>query len=191
MDGPLLWFVNRGTGFSLLVLLTGAVLLGILSTGGTPARRLPVFVTQSLHRNLSLLSVLMLLVHVASAVADRYVDIRWWQALSPVGATYRPLWLGLGTVALDLILLVTLTSVLRVRIPQRLWRAVHLLSYAAWASAVVHGLGIGTDTGEAWARWLTWTCVGLVSLALLGRLVATRRGRGARGSASRRPAVLR
>ncbi len=184
MDGPLLWFLNRGTGFTLMVLLTATVLLGILATRGSAGGRMPRFVTQSLHRNLGLLAVLMLLAHVTSAVADEYVDIRWWQALSPVGATYRPLWLGLGTLALDLMVLVTLTSLLRPRIGHRLWLVVHLGSYAAWAVAVAHGLGIGTDSSQPWAQWLTWTCVGLVALAGLGRAVAVgtarRRGRASR-----------
>ena len=189
MDGPLLWFLNRGTGFTLMVLLTATVLLGILATRGAAGGRMPRFATQSLHRNLGLLSVLMLLAHVTSAVADEYVDIRWWQALSPLGATYRPLWLGLGTLALDLMVLVTLTSLLRPRIGHRLWLVVHLGSYAAWAAAVAHGLGIGTDSSQPWALWLTWACVGLVVLAGLGRAVTVGTARR-RARASRTPGPL-
>ena len=72
----------------------------------------------------------MLVAHVVTAVVDKYVDIRWWQALVPVGATYEPLWLGLGTLSLDLVAAVTVTSLLRTRLGHRSWRTVHLLLVA-------------------------------------------------------------
>lgn len=171
-DGPFLWFLNRSTGVVLLVLLTATLVLGVLSWRGRAGRALPAFVPQQLHRNLALLSVVALGVHVASAVVDSYVDIRWWQVLVPVGATYQPLWLGLGALSLDVIAVVVLTSLLRNRLGLRLWRAIHVLSWFAWGSAVVHGVGIGTDVraGTGWALWPTVACCAAVVLALLARL---------------------
>jgi predicted ferric reductase len=179
MDGPLLWFLNRSTGFVLLGLLTLSVLLGILAvgaTGGRAGQGLPRFISQSLHRNVALLSVVLLIAHVATAVADTFVDIRWWQALIPFGASYEPLWLGLGTFSLDLMVAVVVTSLVRTRMSPRSWRVVHLLSYVAWGVAVVHGVGIGTDMtkDQAWGLLMTATCVLLVLLAAgwrVGRLV--------------------
>ncbi|MGC4110801.1 MAG: ferric reductase-like transmembrane domain-containing protein [Nocardioides sp.] len=170
--GPLLWYLNRSTGLVVLALLTLSVLLGIASTGGG-GRLLPRFVGQALHRNLALWSVVLLVLHVATAVADTYVDIRWWQALVPwVAATYMPLWLGIGTVSLDLLVLVVVTSVLRVRMRYGSWRLVHLLSYAAWGVAVAHGLGIGTDLRTpGWERAAVWAGVVLVVAVGLVRLV--------------------
>ncbi|GAA3802575.1 ferric reductase-like transmembrane domain-containing protein [Nocardioides panacisoli] len=171
-DGPLLWYLNRGTGVVLLVLLTVSVVLGVLAMGGRPGRGVPRFVTQTFHRNLALLSVLMLLAHVASAVIDTYVDIRWWQALVPYGATYRPLWLGLGTLSLDVIVVVVLTSLLRTRLGHRSWRAVHLLAWAAWALSVAHAIGIGTDLAhpDGLAVLPTAVCVGAVGVAAVARI---------------------
>lgn len=173
MEGPILWFANRGTGVVLLVLLTTSVLLGILATRGVAGRRVPRFVTQSVHRNLSLLAIVLLVVHVVTAVADEYVDIRWWQALVPVGATYEPFWLGLGTLALDVLVLVALTSVVRHRLPHLLWRRVHLAAYAAWVLALAHGIGIGTDSAAPWMLWPTVASVAAVATALAGRTLAT------------------
>lgn len=172
MDGPLLWFANRGTGVVVLLLLTVTSGLGVLSTHGGVGRRWPRFLTQSLHRNVSLLAAATLAVHVTTAVVDEYVDIRWWQAFIPVGATYMPLWLGLGTVALDLTLAVLLTSLLRHRMAHRPWRAVHTLAYASWAFAVAHGLGIGTDASTPWGRWVSLACAAAVICAAAGRVVA-------------------
>lgn len=166
IHGPLLWYLNRGTGFGLLGLFTATTVLGILATGGRTGRRIPRFVTQSLHRNLALLSVAMLGAHITTAVADSYVDIRWWQALVPyVGSTYLPLWLGLGTLALDLVLAVVVTSLLRTRLSHRTWRGVHLLAYAGWGAAMAHTLGIGTDirAGATWADLVVAACAGAVA----------------------------
>ncbi len=174
-EGPLLWFLNRGTGVALLVLFTLTTVLGVLSAREGRRRLLPAMITQGLHRNLALLSVALLLAHVATAVVDTFVDIRWWQALSPVGATYEPLWLGAGALSLDVIIVVVLTSLLRERIPPRLWRGIHWLSYLAWGLALAHATGIGTDAATPWGRWLGIGCLGAVLLAAAARV-----GSGAR-----------
>ena len=145
MTTPILWYLNRGTGVALLVLFTLTVVLGVLSTGRGFTTLWPRFLTQGLHRTLAGLSTGLLLAHALTAVIDEYVDIRWWQAVVPFGATYEPLWLALGTLSLDLTVMVVVTSLLRSRISTRAWFLIHLLSYAAWLAAVVHGLGIGTD----------------------------------------------
>ncbi len=182
IDGPFLWYLNRGTGFVILGLFTITTALGVLAIGSR-GRGLPRFVTQAMHRNLALLSVVMLAAHVATAVLDSYVDIRWWQALVPyAGSTYLPVWLGLGTLALDLVLVVTVTSLLRTRMRHRAWRAVHVLAYAGWAAAVAHTLGIGTDvrSGASWAQLTVAACVGVVAAAAalrLGWLVVDRTAR--------------
>jgi sulfoxide reductase heme-binding subunit YedZ len=166
-DGPLLWYLNRSSGMVLLVAFTLTTVLGILSTRGRPGRGLPVFVTQSLHRNTAVLSLVLLAGHVTTAVVDSYVDIRWWQALVPWGATYEPLWFELGVVALDITAIVTLTSMVRARLAPRAWRMVHVMSYAAWVVSVAHGIGIGTDLRQdvRWAWLVTAGCVGVVLAA--------------------------
>lgn len=165
-EGPLLWYLNRGSGLALLPLLTLAVLLGALATRGEPRRGVPRFALQSLHRNVALLSVMMLALHVATAVADEYVDIRWWHAVVPWGLRYEPWWLAAGVVALDLVLAAVVTSLVRTRMPRRGWLVVHLGVYAALAASFAHGLGIGTDTGAVWARWVYVGSAAVVLLAV-------------------------
>ncbi len=173
MSGPALWYANRGTGAVLLVLYTLTVALGIAATAAGPGGRwFPRFLTQGLHRNLSLLSTLLLVVHLGTAVLDDYVDISWQDALVPFIGSYRPIYLGLGAVSLDLLLAVALTSLVRRRLPDRGWRLVHLLAYPSWGAAVVHTTGIGTDMNDAAFRWLVAGCVGVVVLAATWRAVA-------------------
>ena len=70
----------------------------------------------------------------------------------PFVGSYRPFWQGLGTVGLELILALVVTSLLRTRMPERVWRGVHWLAYVSWPVAFAHGLGNGTDSGAGWMR---------------------------------------
>ena len=184
MDGPFLWYLNRGTGLVLLVLLTTSALLGIWATRGDAGTRVPRFAVQALHRNLALLGVVLTALHVTSAVADTYVDIRWWQAFLPWRLAYQPWWLALGVIALDLVVATVVTSLVRGRLPRRGWLVVHLGGYAALVLSIAHGIGIGTDTGEGWARWAYVGC----GLALVA--AATARATDARRRSSTAPREL-
>jgi methionine sulfoxide reductase heme-binding subunit len=174
---PLLWYLNRGTGVVLLVVMTLTTILGVLATGRATSALWPRFVTQGVHRILSGLAALLLLGHAAVAVIDEYVDIRWWQAIVPVGGTYKPVWLGLGALALDLVALVVATSLVRSRLSHRFWFLIHLWAYAAWAVGLVHGFGIGTDSDRAWLLAIYGASLAAVALAVLARLVAVFRTR--------------
>lgn len=166
-----LWYLARATGAVTLVLLTLTVALGIANQQRWAPRRTPRFVVEHLHRSTSLLVVVLLVVHVAASVVDGYVQIRLVDAVVPFLSSYEPLWLGLGTLALDLLLALVVTSVLRAHIGVRTWRAVHWVAYACWPVALAHGLGIGTDTGTTgWLTWLSVACIAVVLAALWARL---------------------
>ncbi|MGW3291855.1 ferric reductase-like transmembrane domain-containing protein [Streptomyces sp. NPDC001002] len=184
MSSEILWYANRATGAVCLVLFTVVVLLGIAVRLSTRLPGLPRFGTVSLHRSLSLSAMAFLALHIAFAVIDSYVDITVVDVIVPFASNYQPLWLGLGTVALDLMLAVVITSLLRARMGHRAWRAVHWLAYASWPVALVHGIGIGTDTGADWMTWLTVSCVAAVVAAVGIRLAHSAR------AARRTPAAL-
>lgn len=170
-SGPVLWYANRSTGVVLVVLLTLSTAMGVLSTARASSARWPRFATQALHRNVSLLALAMLVLHIASAVIDTYVDIRWYEGIVPFVGSYEPLWLGIGTIACDLLLAITLTSLVRQRLRHRHWRLVHLLSYPAWAVGVVHGIGIGTDSFTTWGLAVSAASVAVVVTVGVVRLI--------------------
>ncbi len=171
-SGNALWYLSRATGLVSLVLLTLTVLGGILVRRGVTPNRLPRFVMWGLHRNVALLSVAFLGLHIATVVLDSYVPINLLDAVVPFTSAYRPIWLGLGAVAFDLLLAVIVTSLLRARIGHRTWRAVHWLGYALWPTAVVHGLGTGSDVGNLWFLAVTVGCILAVGAAVTWRLSA-------------------
>ena len=166
----MLWYATRGTGVVALLLLTAVVALGIAGTARFETERWPRVMTAALHRYLSLLAVAFVAVHVATAVLDPYAPIGWAAAVVPFSASYRPLWLGLGAVASDLLLAVVISSLLRARLGYRTWRAVHWLGYASWPVALWHGLGTGTDSRLTWLLGLDVCCVAGVACAAGWRL---------------------
>lgn len=170
----LLWYATRATGIVSLVLLTGTVMLGVLGTARAASERWPRIVTASLHRNLALTSVALVAVHVITTVLDPFASIGLVAAFIPGGSPYRPLWLSLGAVSFDLLLAVIITSLLRDRLNQRAWQAVHLLVYASWPIALWHGLGTGTDTRLPWVLAINVGCVAAVGWAIWWRLTLTR-----------------
>jgi methionine sulfoxide reductase heme-binding subunit len=171
MQGPGLWYVTRATGLVALLMLTASVLLGLLAAGRFSGDRWPRFLTQGLHRNISLLVVVFLTLHVASTVLDTYTSIPLTAAFVPFASGYKPLWLSLGAVALDLLLALIVTSLARGRLGYRSWRALHWLAYACWPVAVAHGLGIGTDRSATWVIALTIGCMGCVATVITWRIL--------------------
>jgi len=169
-----LWYATRGTGVVALLLLTLVVLLGVAGVARWRTEALPRFLVQGLHRNLTLLAVAFVAAHVVTTIADGFAPIGLQDAIFPFFSPYRPIWLGLGTVAFDLLLALTITSLLRARLGFKLWRAVHWLAYASWPIALVHSFGTGSDARVGWMALLGFGSAGLVALAALARVVTAR-----------------
>ena len=172
MNNILLWYATRASGLVALLLLTLTVILGILGSLRAATRSWQRFAVAAIHRNVSLLTLAFLAVHIVSSVIDTFVEIDWPDAIIPFGSAYRPVWLGLGTTAFDLLVALVGSSLLRPRINPRLWRAVHWASYALWPLAAVHSLGTGTDSGHGWALLLVLCCFIAVLIAAACRLIA-------------------
>jgi methionine sulfoxide reductase heme-binding subunit len=166
-----MWYLTRGSGVVALLLLTTSMCLGIAGPVRVRIKRLPRFGIAQLHRNITLLAVVFLGLHVATTVADGYTPIGWKDAVMPFLSPYRPVWLGLGALALDLMLALVVTSLLRKRVGTRVWRLVHWLAYACWPLAFVHSLGTGSDTRAGWLEVLAGVSLAAVLLAVGARLV--------------------
>jgi ferric reductase like protein len=163
------WYLTRSTGWVALLLLTATMVLGVIDVGRWSTARWPRFVLDSLHRSVSLLVLAFLAVHILTAILDSFAPIRVLDVLVPFVGRYRPVWLGLGTLALDLLLAVAITSLLRQRIGHRAWRVVHWLAYACWPVALVHAMGTGSDVKGGWSLALGAICVLAVLAATCAR----------------------
>jgi len=169
-----LWYASRATGVVALLLLTAVLLLGILVNRQGRLPGLPSFAVTGLHRNVSLLAVAFLAIHVITAIVDPYVTIGLAAAVLPFSSGYKPFWLGLGAISLDLMAALILTSLARARMSRRAWRGIHWLAYAAWPLAVGHSLGSSSDTRSGLVLSLLVGCVLAVAFAVAWRLSRAR-----------------
>jgi predicted ferric reductase len=164
------WYLTRSSGAVALVLLTLALVLGIVDVGRWSTQGWPRFVIDSLHRNASLLALAFLGLHILTAVLDSFAPISLVNSVIPFTGSYRPFWLGLGALSFDLMLAVILTSLLRRRMGHSTWRAIHWLSYASWPIALLHGLGTGSDVKSTWLLAIGIGCLVVAVAAVLVRI---------------------
>jgi predicted ferric reductase len=167
-----LWYITRATGVVALVLLTIGMALGLLIAVRFEGRHWPRFITIGLHRNMSLLALAFTVAHVLTTITDNFVPIDLQDAFVPFISPYRPLWLGLGAIAFDLLIALTVTSLLRARLGHRSWRLVHWTAYLCWPVAVLHGFGTGSDTRTRWVLVVTLLCVAAIACLTGWRLAA-------------------
>jgi DMSO/TMAO reductase YedYZ heme-binding membrane subunit len=174
------WDTARAGGFAAYVLLTAAVAAGLILKNRWQSTRFPRLVTNELHGYLSLLALVFITVHVCAVLVDPFTRFGLAEVFVPFASHYRPIWMGLGIVALYLLLAVWVSSRLRARIGFRAWRAVHFLAYGVYGAATVHGLGTGSDTRSYWALLLYGSSILIVG-GLAGRrlLVPTSQGQRA------------
>jgi ferric reductase like protein len=165
------WYLTRGAGAVAMLMLTASVALGILDLSRWRSDRWPRFLTDALHRNVSMLALVLVAVHVITTVADGFAPIGLQDAIIPFLSPYRPLWLGLGAIAFDLLLAVMVTSLLRRHLGYRAWRVVHYAAYACWPLAMLHGFGTGSDASSAWMLLLSALCLAAVLGAAWWRVV--------------------
>jgi DMSO/TMAO reductase YedYZ heme-binding membrane subunit len=174
VGGKAFWYLTRASGVVALVLLSATLLLGVVASVGWTTERWPRFLSQDVHRNVSLLGLVLIGVHVATTVLDGYVPIGLADVFVPFLSPYRPVYVGLGALAFDLLLAVLVTSVLRHRIGYASWRFVHWLAYLCWPIALVHALGTGTDTQLPVVLFVEAVCTAAVLGAFAWRMTTGR-----------------
>jgi len=172
VNSTYLWYTTRASGIVSLILLTLTMVLGLTTTGRARSRNWPGFAQQEIHRRISILAVVFLAVHVLTSILDTYVHIGWFALVVPFTSPYSRFWVGLGTIALDLMVAVFVSSLLRAHLKPGTWRGIHWLAYASWPVALAHTFGMGTDSREQWVIALGALCVLSVGLALVWRLRA-------------------
>jgi sulfoxide reductase heme-binding subunit YedZ len=192
-----LWYVMRGTGFVSLLLLTLTMAAGIANVRRWSTTNWTRSAVTFLHRNVSLLAVVFLALHIATAVTDKYIKVGLLAIVVPFTSQWKPLWVGVGTMALDIMLALVATSLLRNQLGHRLWRGVHWFAYLCWPLAALHGFKSGTDSTTGWARDVYVLCIVVVVAAGLARLwgvvrparqpIGSAAGRALREDARRRP----
>jgi hypothetical protein len=143
------WYIARASGLVAWALLTASMLWGFLTATKILGKRPRPAWVLDLHRFFGGLAVVFVGVHLAGLLLDSYVEFTWPDLFVPFVSDWRPLALAWGITAFYLLLAVEITSLLKKRLPLRLWRYVHWTSYAVFGLATVHSFTAGTDTRNA------------------------------------------
>jgi predicted ferric reductase len=186
-----LWYATRAFGIVSLLMLSTVMVLGLLTAGRRAVPRKHRFVVAEVHRTVALTGVIFIALHVVTAIADGYVALSWLDVIVPFASSYNPLWTGLGTVAIDLLVALVATSLLRDRIGYRTWRAIHWAAYACYPIALAHGLGEGTDNTSPLLLVPAAVSVLAVGAAAVIRVRARTRGQTTRRAHVRQPVSAR
>ena len=171
----LFWLLARATGIASFLALFIAILSGI-------ALRTSVLdwlgsnrALKALHVFSTVLWVPLGLLHLLTLVVDKTAQIALVDLVVPFGVDYGTgdarTAIGLGTVAFDIFIVVTITSWLRRRIEQRLWSWIHRTSYVAFALTFTHAFLSGTDFNSPFISAISWSLAFAVLVLALSRIV--------------------
>ena len=150
-SSPVDWYAARAAGVVAYVLLSAVVAVGLSMSGKKRLPRWPRFALEDVHRFGGLLVGTFLVLHVATVAIDAYLPFSLASLTVPFVSRYRPLWIGLGIVAAELLVALAVTNHYRNKtLEYRVWRRAHYLNFAVWGAATLHGLGSGTDRSTPW-----------------------------------------
>jgi len=169
---PGVWYFARSAGIVAYLLLSSSVLLGVLMAGKS-SFTWPKFAVEEVHRFLAILTGVFIVLHGGSLLLDRVVPISLGQELVPFTSPYRPLAVGLGICAMELLAAVGITNALRTRLPYTTWRKLHYLTLPAWLLASLHGVLAGTDAGDPWFAGIAAGTFAAVAIAAFARFSAS------------------
>jgi hypothetical protein len=175
-SSPVDWYAARAAGITAYLLLSGVVLLGLTMAARTPLARWPRFTLEDVHRFGGLLVGSFVTIHVVTVAVDSWLPFTLQSLIVPFTSRYRPIWVGLGIAAAELLVSLAVTNHYRRRLPYRLWRRAHYLNFAVWGAATVHGIGSGTDRSSPWALAVYAAAVSAVTAAIVWRAARARLG---------------
>jgi hypothetical protein len=142
------WYLTRSTGTVAYLLLSGATLWGLVLSSKIVQDAVPVALALALHTTLAWLAVALAGFHAFVLVFDGYYAYRFADVLLPFVGPYRPLWVGLGSIGWYLALLTSASFRWRKWLGPQRWRALHALTFVAYALVTAHGLTAGTDSQD-------------------------------------------
>lgn len=171
---PVDWYAARAGGVVAYVLLTLVVVLGLSLAGKRKLKIWPRFAVEDVHRFGGILLGAFITIHVVAIAIDAYLPFSLASLVVPLVSRYRPLWVGLGIIAAELLVALAVANHYRRRLPYRFWRRAHYLNFAVWGAATVHGLGTGTDRSSWWLLAITAVGVALVCGAAVLRVLRFR-----------------
>ena len=173
IDAATQHFMLFYAGVFALIGLTASVGVGLVATDRivmTPGHRV---MAQAVHRAVSFGALAFLVIHIVTEILAQRAHVI--DAFIPFLSPYRTFYIGLGTIASDLILLIVASSIWRKRFTAHgkawRWRAIHYSSYVAFVFGVLHGL-LGGREAKPYVDWSYGFAIALTALAVVVRFLA-------------------
>ena len=148
------WYTARAGGFIAYLLLWLATVWGVLMSSKMVKGKIDATLMYGIHEFLPMLAMVFAGLHALVLMGDAYIGFSLVDLLVPFAASYRPLWTGLGSVALYLSLALIASFYLKSFVSRKVWRAFHYTAFLAFGLAMVHGLMAGSDAGNPVVRWM-------------------------------------
>ncbi|GAB4575153.1 MAG: hypothetical protein Kow0077_25270 [Anaerolineae bacterium] len=169
------WYLIRSLGVMGYILLTVSVVWGLALSTRMARDWSPGVLSMLLHSTISWLSLVMATVHALLLLVDKYFSYQVLDILVPFRGPYRPLAVGLGTLAFWGLVIVTPSFMMKKRgLSHKVWKRLHYLTYATFGLVTVHALFAGTDARYLGFRLLLGAGV-LTTVVLLGYRIGTAR----------------
>ena len=172
------WYSSRSAGIVGWVLLSASMIAGMSMS--VRDQLVPRTSKLDLHRFFSTLSLIFISLHLVALVPDNFVHFGLLELFVPYASEWQPEDVAWGVIGFWLLVSVELTSLLRSRIPNRLWKLIHSLAFAVWALATVHLFAAGTDVGHPLFRVVQVTVMGAVLAMFLYRVAIMMKRRSPR-----------
>ena len=166
------WLASRSAGIVALLCVTGSVVLGLLMANNIPRRAGAKARLRPMHEAIALASLVALAVHGLSLLGDPWLRPGISGISIPFSSHYRPLYTGIGVIAGYGIALLGLSFYVRRQIGARRWRQIHRFTVAAYALAIIHVLGAGTDAGQRWLEVVLLASVAPVVILFAMRMLS-------------------
>lgn len=177
MADQIFWYISRSSGLVAWLAAAGSILVGVMTPSRLLGRRPTIPWLIDLHRMLSAVASVFLVIHMASLWFDHFVQFRWADLLVPWVAEVPGLTrtsLALGVIAAWLLAAVELTSLVKDHLPVRLWRSVHFTSYVVLTFGTIHAIQTGSDITNP---LVAATGVSALTAVVLATAVRVRRAR--------------
>lgn len=165
LAGESVWIAARATGVASLVALSLSLLTGMALRPKTLTWLSTNRAVSELHSYSTALWLPLGIAHIVAILVDPYAGVGLVDLVVPFRVSYGALAIGLGTVSLQLLIVVVIAALMRSRLSRGRWLALHRLSYVACASAFLHGILSGTDLAYPWLMGMAWVLAAILAIA--------------------------
>ncbi|MCL5997919.1 MAG: hypothetical protein M1546_17975 [Chloroflexi bacterium] len=171
------WFLSRGAGIVGYLLISGAMVYGLMITTRTASGAVPAPVSFGMHEFISWLGLIFVAAHAVVLLWDTYIKYSLITIVVPFSSSFKPIPVGLGQLAFYASAGLIASFYARKRIGQKTWRLIHYASFATYLLATLHGILSGSDTRTIPMQAVYIGSVALVLFLTVLRALISRRAR--------------